>query len=256
MVDLFASLSPAWSPCSSSPTVLSIFPSCDYPFIPIPLILSNTLVVVHCGLSIRRSRPNSDSESDDGDARVVQVQRHGRIVDELLGQDTAVFSEVESDASSTVCSSISSTAIPILIAIDAALEHGSEKHRTRAPAHQPPRVRDHRAGHKSVLKALKGGKETPERVVQRISEPAKGYVALPPFFLLHTNSSSHACRAMIEDIALSLTGSYQIASVLPTADKDQRAALYECIRGHIVRGCKTCSKVIWRFDQMRAHCGY
>lgn len=31
------------------------------------------------------------------------------------------------------------------------------------------------------------------------------------------------------------------------ADKDQRAMLYECIRGHIVtlRGCKTGSKVIW-----------
>ena len=31
------------------------------------------------------------------------------------------------------------------------------------------------------------------------------------------------------------------------ADKDQRALLYECIRGHIVtlRGCKTGSKVIW-----------
>jgi hypothetical protein len=58
-----------------------------------------------------------------------------------------------------------------------------------------------------VLNALKkGGKETPERVVQLISEPAKGYVALPPFFLLHPNSSSHACRAMIVDIALSLTG--------------------------------------------------
>ena len=31
------------------------------------------------------------------------------------------------------------------------------------------------------------------------------------------------------------------------ADKDQRALLYESIRGHIVtlRGCKTGSKVIW-----------
>lgn len=31
------------------------------------------------------------------------------------------------------------------------------------------------------------------------------------------------------------------------ADKDQRALLYDCIRGHIVtlRGCKTGSKVIW-----------
>ena len=31
------------------------------------------------------------------------------------------------------------------------------------------------------------------------------------------------------------------------ADKDQRALLYDSIRGHIVtlRGCKTGSKVIW-----------
>lgn len=71
---------------------------------------------------------------------------------------------------------------------------------------------------------------------------------------------------MIVDLALSATGSQLIASVLPTvsvvfssffrcdhilifqqADKDQRALLYECIRGHIVtlRGCKTGSKVIW-----------
>ena len=72
-----------------------------------------------------------------------------------------------------------------------------------------------------------------------------------------------ARRAMIVDLALSVTGSQLIASVLPTvrfnctvlsphltldqADKDQRALLYECIRGHIVtlRGCKTGSKVIW-----------
>jgi pumilio RNA-binding family len=31
------------------------------------------------------------------------------------------------------------------------------------------------------------------------------------------------------------------------SDKDQRAMLYDCIKGHIVtlRGCKTGSKVIW-----------
>ncbi|PPQ71432.1 hypothetical protein CVT24_011940 [Panaeolus cyanescens] len=61
-----------------------------------------------------------------------------------------------------------------------------------------------------------------------------------------------ARRAMIVDLALSVTGSQLIASVLPAADKDQRALLYECIRGHIVtlRGCKTGSKVIWLFDRM------
>ena len=71
---------------------------------------------------------------------------------------------------------------------------------------------------------------------------------------------------MIVDLALSVTGSQLIASVLPNvcvdllpsrykcadpsmsqADKDQRSLLYDSIRGHIVtlRGCKTGSKVIW-----------
>lgn len=97
-------------------------------------------------------------------------------------------------------------------------------------------------GAKSVTKALKeGGKDTLDKVVKRMCEPAKG-----------------ARRAMIVDLALSVTGSQLIASVLPTADKDQRALLYECIRGHIVtlRGCKTGSKVIWLFDRMRAYYGY
>ena len=73
-------------------------------------------------------------------------------------------------------------------------------------------------------------------------------------------------RAIIVDLALSVAGSQLIATVLPNvrwyalsrqrasdshsrlqADKDQRALLYESIRGHIVtlRGCKTGSKVIW-----------
>lgn len=76
---------------------------------------------------------------------------------------------------------------------------------------------------------------------------------------------------MIVDLALSVTGSQLIASVLPTvshllrlelitvhncyrqADKEQRALLYDCIRGHIVtlRGCKTGSKVIWLLYVLR-----
>jgi ABC-type proline/glycine betaine transport system ATPase subunit len=37
-------------------------------------------------------------------------------------------------------------------------------------------------GSKSVITALKeGGKETLDRVVQRMCEPAKGYVVLPSF---------------------------------------------------------------------------
>ncbi|KAJ7879330.1 hypothetical protein B0H13DRAFT_2346152 [Mycena leptocephala] len=128
-------------------------------------------------------------------------------------------------------------------------------------------------GSKSVVKVLKeGGKEMLERV---------------------TRPSRTACCAMIVDLALSLTASH-LASVLPTArllsihllsfhgmipahaDKDRRAALYDCIWVHIVtlRGSKTGSKAIWRLyvhpiqfllyplscvffssDRMRAYCG-
>jgi len=63
---------------------------------------------------------------------------------------------------------------------------------------------------------------------------------------------------MIIYMALSVTGSQLIASVLPSADKDQRALLHGYIRGHIVtlRGCKTGSKVIWLFNRMHAYYGY
>ncbi|KAJ7852666.1 armadillo-type protein [Mycena olivaceomarginata] len=154
------------------------------------------------------------------------------IIDELLGQGTAVFGEVAKSQWGSYC-------------IQHILEHGSEKHRQMALEHLLSGLLDfatNEQGSKSVVKALKeGGKETLDRVVQRMCEPAKG-----------------ARRAMIVDLALSLTGSQLIASVLPTADKDQRALLYDCIRGHIVtlRGCKTGSKVIWLFDRMRAYYGY
>ncbi|KAK7002347.1 armadillo-type protein [Favolaschia claudopus] len=154
------------------------------------------------------------------------------IVDELLGQGITVFGEVAKSQWGSYC-------------IQHILEHGSEKHRQMALEHLLTGLLEfatNEQGSKSVVKALKeGGKETLDRVVGRMCEPAKG-----------------ARRAMIVDLALSLTGSQLIASVLPTADKDQRALLYDCIRGHIVtlRGCKTGSKVIWLFDRMRAYYGY
>ncbi|KAF7341853.1 ARM repeat-containing protein [Mycena sanguinolenta] len=154
------------------------------------------------------------------------------IVQELLGQGTAVFGEVAKSQWGSYC-------------IQHILEHGSDKHRQMALDHLLTGLLEfatNEQGSKSVVKALKeGGKETLDRVVQRMCEPAKG-----------------ARRAMIVDLALSLTGSQLIASVLPTVDKDQRALLYDCIRGHIVtlRGCKTGSKVIWLFDRMRAYYGY
>ena len=54
-------------------------------------------------------------------------------------------------------------------------------------------------GSKSVTKALKeGGKDTLNRIVKRMAEPAKG-----------------GRRAIIVDLALSVTGSQLIAAVLP-----------------------------------------
>ncbi|KAF7784924.1 hypothetical protein Agabi119p4_1089 [Agaricus bisporus var. burnettii] len=154
------------------------------------------------------------------------------IVDEILNQGAAVFSEVAKNQWGSYC-------------IQHILEHGSEQHRRMTLDHLLDGLLEfatNEQGSKSVTKALKeGGKETLDRVVKRMCEPAKG-----------------ARRAMVVDLALSVTGSQLIASVLPTADKDQRATLYECIRGHIVtlRGCKTGSKVIWLFDRMRAYYGY
>ncbi|KAF8911768.1 armadillo-type protein [Mucidula mucida] len=154
------------------------------------------------------------------------------IVDELLNQGVGVFSEVTKSQWGSYC-------------VQHILEHGSDKHRSLTLDHLISGLLEYATneqGYKSVTKALKeGGKETLDRVVRRMCEPAKG-----------------SRRAMIVDLALSVTGSQLIASVLPTADKDQRALLYDCIRGHIVtlRGCKTGSKVIWLFDRMRAYYGY
>ncbi|KAF7313007.1 ARM repeat-containing protein [Mycena kentingensis (nom. inval.)] len=171
-------------------------------------------------LVVQHAFENLEDEAKDG------------IVHELLGNGPAVFAEVAKNQWGSYC-------------IQHILEHGSEKHRQMALDHLLAGLLEFAAneqGSKSVVKALKeGGKETLDRVVKRMCEPAKG-----------------ARRAMIVDLALSLTGSQLIASVLPNADKEQRAALYDCIRGHIVtlRGCKTGSKVIWLFDRMRAYYGY
>ncbi|KIM38132.1 hypothetical protein M413DRAFT_76168 [Hebeloma cylindrosporum] len=143
------------------------------------------------------------------------------IVDELLNQGFGIFSEVAKSQWGSYC-------------VQHILEHGSDKHKRMTLDHLLDGLLEfstNEQGAKSVTKALKeGGIDTLDKVVRRMCEPAKG-----------------ARRAMIVDLALSVTGSQLIASVLPTADKDQRALLYECIRGHIVtlRGCKTGSKVIW-----------
>ncbi|KIM82223.1 hypothetical protein PILCRDRAFT_785661 [Piloderma croceum F 1598] len=143
------------------------------------------------------------------------------IVDELLNQGPAVFGEVCMNQWGSYC-------------IQHLLEHGSTEHREMAIQHLLSGLIEYainEQGSKSILKALKeGGKDTLNRIIKRMCEPAKS-----------------ARRAMIVDLALSVTGSQLIASVLPNADKDQRTQLYDGIRGHIVtlRGCKTGSKVIW-----------
>ncbi|EGO05427.1 hypothetical protein SERLA73DRAFT_164961 [Serpula lacrymans var. lacrymans S7.3] len=156
----------------------------------------------------------------------------GGIIDELLDQGPAVFGEITKNQWGSYC-------------IQHILEHGSPKHRQITLDHLLSGLLEYATneqGYKSVTKALKeGGKEALDKIVKRMCESAKG-----------------GRRAMIVDLALSVTGSQLIASTLPNADKDQRTLLYECIRGHIVtlRGCKTGSKVIWLFDRMRAYYGY
>ncbi|KAF8837623.1 ARM repeat-containing protein [Paxillus ammoniavirescens] len=154
------------------------------------------------------------------------------IIDELLNQGSVVFNEIAKNQWGSYC-------------IQHILEHGSPKHRQMCLDHLIVDLLDYATneqGFKSVTKAFKeAGPETLGRIVKRMCEPAKG-----------------GRRAMIVDLALSITGSQLIANVLPQADKDQRTMLYDCIRGHIVtlRGCKTGSKVIWLFDRMRAYYGY
>jgi len=154
------------------------------------------------------------------------------IVDELLNQGPDIFAEVAKSQWGSYC-------------VQHILEHGSKKHRDMALDHLLAGLLDfatNEQGVKSVTKALKeGGQETLDKLMKRMCESSKG-----------------GRRAIIVDLALSVTGSQLIASVLPNADKDQRALLYESIRGHIVtlRGCKTGSKVIWLFDRMRAYYGY
>ncbi|KAL4068844.1 armadillo-type protein [Scleroderma yunnanense] len=152
------------------------------------------------------------------------------IIEELLNQGAMVFADICKNQWGSYC-------------IQHILEHGSPKHRQLCLDHLMNDLLDfatNEQGFKSVMRAFKdAGSDTLERMVKRMCDPAKG-----------------GRRAMIVDLALSVTGSQLIASVLPQADKDQRALLYDCIRGHIVtlRGCKTGSKVIWLL--YRAYYGY
>lgn len=67
-----------------------------------------------------------------------------------------------------------------VLTFDAVLEHGSPKHRGMALDHLISGLLEYSTneqGSKSVTKALKeGGKETLDRVITRMCEPAKGCV--------------------------------------------------------------------------------
>lgn len=68
------------------------------------------------------------------------------------------------------------------------LEHGSEKHRQMTLGHLLEGLLEfatNEQGAKSVTKALKeGGKETLDRVVERMCEPAKGFVVRRLFVVM------------------------------------------------------------------------
>ncbi|PSR72050.1 hypothetical protein PHLCEN_2v12080 [Hermanssonia centrifuga] len=89
------------------------------------------------------------------------------IVDELLSQGAAVFSEVAKNQWGSYC-------------IQHILEHGSTKHRNMALDHLISGLLEYATneqGSKSVTKALKeGGKETQDRVIKRMCEPAQGLI--------------------------------------------------------------------------------
>ena len=101
------------------------------------------------------------------------------------------------------------------------LEHGSSQHRDLALEHLITGLLEYATneqGSKSITKALKeGGQDTLNRIIKRMCEPAKGYVAVFSYVNVPLTDSCHdsARRAMIVDLALSVTGSQLIASVLP-----------------------------------------
>ena len=67
----------------------------------------------------------------------------------------------------------------------AVLEHGSDKHQQMTLDHLITGLLEYATneqGSKSVTKALKeGGKDTLDRIIKRMCEPAKGYVLLSIF---------------------------------------------------------------------------
>lgn len=103
------------------------------------------------------------------------------------------------------------------------LEHGSSKHRQMCIDHLVADLLDYATneqGFKSVTKAFKEtGPDTLARIVKRMCEPAKGSVIAIPLSATLIPPPSSGRRAMIVDLALSVTGSQLIANVLPQVSR-------------------------------------
>jgi len=103
------------------------------------------------------------------------------IVDEILNQGFAVFSEVAKNQWGSYCIQHSKGIYSFqfdFLTLSSVLEHGSEKHRKMTLGHLIYGLLEfstNEQGSKSVTKALKeGGIETLDSVVRRMCEPAKG----------------------------------------------------------------------------------
>lgn len=133
---------------------------------------------------------------------------------------------------------------------NAVLEHGSQRHRDLALDLLIGGLLEYATneqGIKSITKALKeGGKDTLDRIIKRMCEPAKRYVCVDRLNYSVLILSSSARRAMIVDLALSVTGSQLIASVLPNVRSSLRSSAYSLTLHRLtrtsVRSCTTPSE--------------
>ncbi len=145
------------------------------------------------------------------------------IVDELLNHGSVVFGEVAKSQWGSYCIQHSESFLCCVCLVlnghIEVLEHGSAKHRNLALEHLISGLLEYATseqGAKSVTKALKeGGKDTLDRIIKRMCEPAKGYVTRFHNACCSDIRTPSGRRAMIVDLALSVTGSQLIASVLP-----------------------------------------
>ncbi|KAG8793438.1 hypothetical protein FRC12_002734 [Ceratobasidium sp. 428] len=124
------------------------------------------------------------------------------------------------------------------------LENGTENDRAEAVdalvEHISPLSADPQ-GIKAIEKAIKsGGPQAVDKIVRRLSEPAKT-----------------ARRPLVVDLALGSAGSQLISMLLPLLSKVQWTSLYDSVKGHIVtlKGSKSGSRVVWLFERMRSQHG-